>query len=290
MRNIRHTLELLWWLLLSLIPAVIVIACFGGAWLSRRALRPVDEITGAARTIGIENLSQRLPVPQTGDELERLTDVWNTMLERLESAVTTLSQFAADASHELRTPLAVIRTSAELALRRARSTESYKESLQEIESEAARMTQLVEDLLFLARSDARTAGMPMAPVDLGLAVRDVATELRDLAELKGIKMHCGYPDKNLIVSGNAMALRRLLLVLLDNSIKYSHPGKRKGDHVGFRRPGHCAGAGFGSRDCGQGPAPHLQALLSCRRSAKRWRTRARFIARRHNCSGARGRH
>ena len=73
---------------------------------------PVDEITGAAKTISIENLSQRLSVPPTGDELARLTEVWNTMLGRLESAVTTLSQFAADASHELRTPLAVIRTSA----------------------------------------------------------------------------------------------------------------------------------------------------------------------------------
>ena len=86
--------------------------------------RPVDEITAAARAISIDNLSQRLPVPATGDELERLTEVWNTMLARLESAVKTLSQFAADASHELRTPLAVIRTSAELALRRAREPES----------------------------------------------------------------------------------------------------------------------------------------------------------------------
>ena len=88
----------------------------------------MDQITTAARTIGIDNLSLRLRTPQTGDELQRLTEVWNTMLGRLEAAVKTLSQFAGDASHELRTPLAVIRTSAELALRRARSPESYRES------------------------------------------------------------------------------------------------------------------------------------------------------------------
>ncbi|HVW85586.1 MAG TPA: HAMP domain-containing sensor histidine kinase [Bryobacteraceae bacterium] len=223
-RPIRRTLEMLRWLLLSLIPAAVVMACFGGAWLSRRALRPVDEITTAARTIGIENLTHRLPVPDTGDEIQRLTEVWNTMLARLDSAVQTLSQFAADASHELRTPLAVIRTSAELALRRARSPESYRESLREIAAEAERMTQLVEDLLFLARADAKTAGMPMEPLDPREIVREVAMHLRDLAALRKISLATVFPDQPRMVAGNRAALRRLFLVLLDNAIKYSHEG------------------------------------------------------------------
>ena len=103
------------------------------------------------------------------------------MLGRLEAAVKTLSQFAADASHELRTPLAVIRTSAELALRRARSPESYRDSLVEISEEAERMTQLVEDLLFLARDDAdhgaRTAEMPMERLDLDILLREVSRRI-----------------------------------------------------------------------------------------------------------------
>src|SRR6202451_4542240 len=144
---IDHTLDLLRLLLLSLVPLVVAVACAGGAWLSRRALKPVDEITSAARTIGIDHLSLRLRTPQTGDELQRLAEVWNLTLGRLEGAVTTLSQFAADASHELRTPLAIIRTSAELALRRARSPESYRDSLRGIEAEAERMSQLEENLL-----------------------------------------------------------------------------------------------------------------------------------------------
>src|SRR5205085_5205924 len=164
--TVQHVLSLLQTIFAVLIPAVILAACLGSIWLSRRALRPVDAMTCAARTISIDNLSSRLPVPQTGDELQRLAEAWNTMLARLEAAINRISQFAADASHELRTPLAVIHTSSELALRRTRTPEQYRESLQEIMLETERMTQLVEDLLFLARSDASSAEMPVGPLDL----------------------------------------------------------------------------------------------------------------------------
>jgi signal transduction histidine kinase len=221
--DVLHTLELLRLLLLGLIPVVVAIACLGGAWLSGRALKPVHDITAAALTTSIENLSERLPVPATGDELARLTEVWNTMLARLESAVKTLSQFVADASHELRTPLAVIRTSAELALRRARSPEAYRDSLREIAAEAERMTQLVEDLLVLARGDTGTVDMPLAPVDVRQLLRDVSAEARSLAELRQIRIN--EPAGGVAtISGNRPALHRLFLVLLDNALKYSHAG------------------------------------------------------------------
>jgi signal transduction histidine kinase len=224
LRAIDHTLDLLRLLLLGLIPLVVAIACAGGAWLSRRALKPVDEITSAARAVAIDNLSLRLRTPQTGDELQRLTEVWNTMLGRLEAAVKTLSQFAADASHELRTPLAVIRTSAELALRRARSPEAYRSSLIEISEEAERMTRLVEDLLFLARGDARAAEMPVEPLDLDILVAETRAELLSLAEMKQVRLqHVCAGEGAAVISGNAAALRRLILVLLDNAIKYSLP-------------------------------------------------------------------
>jgi signal transduction histidine kinase len=222
-RAMIRTLELLRLLLLSLIPGVIAVACLGGAWLSRRALRPVDEITLAARTIEIDNLSQRLPVTDSGDELQRLIEVWNSMLSRLETAVATLSQFAADASHELRTPLAVIRTSAELALRRARTTDSYRESLREIAVEAERMTQLVEDLLFLARSAANSSAFTPELVDLRAVLQEATTELRDLAELRRIQVRMHFPKEDIVIAGRPHALRRLFLVLMDNALKYSHP-------------------------------------------------------------------
>jgi heavy metal sensor kinase len=220
--SVEHTLDLLRFLLLGLSPLVILIACAGGAWLSGRALKPVKDVTAAALNISIENLSERLPVPATGDELADLTVVLNTMLARLESAVKTLSQFVADASHEFRTPLAVIRTTAELALRRARTPEAYRDSLQEVAVEAERMTVLVEDLLILARSDAGVADMPLSPLDLGEVLGDVLAEVRNLAEFRRVRIQSNLGK--VMISGNRPALHRVLLVLLDNALKYSREG------------------------------------------------------------------
>jgi len=221
--GVQHTLDLLRFLLLSAIPVVIAIACLGGAWLSRRALKPVNDITAAALTISIENLGERLPVPPTGDELARLAEVLNTMFARLESAVKALSQFVADASHELRTPLSVVRTTAELALRRARPAESYRESLKEIAAEAERMTSLVEELLALARNETAPAEMPLGPVDLRDVLAGVCNGMRTLAETRGIRITQHGSDAA-VVAGNRQALHRLFLVLLDNAIKFSPPG------------------------------------------------------------------
>jgi two-component system, OmpR family, heavy metal sensor histidine kinase CusS len=232
MDGVLHTLELLRFLLLGLIPVVIAIACVGGAWLSGRALKPVHDIAAAALTISIENLSARLPVPETGDEIARLTEVLNTMLGRLESAVRTLSQFVADASHELRTPLTLIRTTAELGMRRSRPAEDYRDALREIAAETERMTQLVEDLLILARSDTGTAEMPLEPVDVGEIVEGVCAEMRRLAELRQMQIKMmpvsaapAFGERRpATIAGNRPALHRLFLVLLDNALKYSDAG------------------------------------------------------------------
>jgi signal transduction histidine kinase len=246
-----RALELLRTLLLSLVPVVIAVSSLGGAWLSRRALKPVDEITSAARAIGIENLACRLPAPGTGDELERLAETWNATLARLESAVGVLSRFAADASHELRTPVAVIRTSAELALRRMREPEAYRESLREIAAESERMTELVEDLLFLARRDARGEGMPKEPLDLRDVVNCAASELRGLAEARGIRIRVSTGEEDATIAGNAAALRRLFLALLDNALKYSASGSEVNVSI-IRKDGRIAGV---VEDRGIGVAP-----------------------------------
>lgn len=222
--SIQHVLHLLQTIFADLIPAVIIIACLGSVWLSRKALSPVDVMTSAARAISIDNLSSRLPVPQTGDELQRLAEAWNTMLARLEAAVNKISQFAAEASHELRTPLAIIHTSSELALRRTRTPEQYRESLQQIVAETKKMTQLVEDLLFLARSDASSTEMPMEPLDLSEVVQGVCSQLQGIAEIGHITVCRSFPETGVVIKGNRPALRRLFLVLLDNAIKYSEPG------------------------------------------------------------------
>lgn len=207
-------------------PVVLLLASLGGYWISRRALAPVDTITNAARSIGIGNLSQRLAVPSTGDELQRLSETWNDMLERLESAVKRLSQFTADASHELRTPIALIRTTAELSLRRERSPEIYREALRQVVAESERTTRLVEDLLQLARADAGLPALPLERIELSPLVRDVCQQGQVLAEARQLQMSAEVPDQPVYVEANDPELRRLILLLLDNAVKYTPAGGR----------------------------------------------------------------
>ncbi|HEV2170117.1 MAG TPA: histidine kinase dimerization/phospho-acceptor domain-containing protein, partial [Candidatus Binatus sp.] len=176
------TLRRLGEVLLWATPLVLLIGSLGGYWMSRRALQPVDEITRTARTIGIGNLSQRLEVPASGDELARLSQTWNGMLERLEAAVKRLSQFTADASHELRTPIALIRATADVTLRRERSPETYREALQHIIQESDRTARLIEDLLLLARADAGLPNLALDRLELTPLVRDVCEQGQILAE------------------------------------------------------------------------------------------------------------
>lgn len=224
LNGVERVLRRLGLLLVSLAPLIVIAATIGGNWLSRRALKPVDEITKAARSIRIGSLSERLQVPRTGDELERLSETLNEMLARLEAAVKSLSRFTADASHEIRTPLAVIRATAEIAARRSRSAESYRDALLEIVAESERMTQLVDDLLFLARCDAEAAEMPMLPLDLGALATDVCSRMRTLAEAKCIRLTCSQHFEVFPILGNETAIRRLVLALVDNALKYTPAG------------------------------------------------------------------
>jgi two-component system heavy metal sensor histidine kinase CusS len=219
---IDETLRRLRMLLLSFSPVVILIATAGAYWLSRRALRPVTAIIDAAQDISIDNLSHRLTVPQTGDELQRLSETWNNVLARLETAVSRLSQFTADASHELRTPLAIIRATAELAARKSRSPETYRAALHEVVAESDRMAQLVEDLLFLARCDSGAGEAPHIPLDLVPIVAEACATMSPLAASKDIQLITNLAPTQ--VTGNQTSLRRLALVLLDNAIKYTPTG------------------------------------------------------------------
>jgi heavy metal sensor kinase len=217
MRDLRR-------LLLLMIPAVVGIACLGGYWLSLRALRPVDEITAVAKSIGLQNLSQRIVVPQTGDELQRMSETWNDVLARLDSAVKRMRQFTADASHELRTPLALIRASAELALRRERDPETYRTALRGVEEQAEYMTRLTESLLSVARMDSGPLDLPLQAVDLNGLVVSVVQQNEALAAARLITLRVETANGATLVKANDPALRRLLLILLDNALKFTEAG------------------------------------------------------------------
>jgi len=252
--NLMSRLRTIMW---ALGVPMLFVAGWGGYWLSRRALAPVDAMTRAAQSIGVESLARRLPVPQTHDEIERLARAWNALLERLEASVKRIRQFTADASHELRTPVALIRATAELALRRERAPEDYQRALWEIESEAGRMTELVESMLAVARADSSGESMSLAPVDVNSLAAEVVTQTEILAEGKGIRLEKGQSAAPAVAQANEAGLRRLLRILLDNALDHTPTGGSVTVSVD-RRNGT---VGLSVRDTGEGiPAaalPHI---------------------------------
>jgi heavy metal sensor kinase len=208
-------------LLFTGIPVLLLAATIGGHWMSRRALAPVDEITAAAQKISPTDLTGRVQLPGTRDELDRLAETLNAMLQRIGSAFEQMKQFTADASHDLRTPISVIRTRAEITLRKPRNEEQYREALNEIVAETARLSDLIDDLLLLARADVGAEGLKVKRVDLCDIARRASAEGKTLAESRDVQWSQTFPNSSLWVSGDADALRRLFLILIDNAIKYT---------------------------------------------------------------------
>ncbi len=211
------------WLLALLLPVLGLVAGAGGYWISGRALAPVDRMTRAVQAISLRNLDRRLDVPPAHDELRRLAVTFNEMLARLQTAVADMVRFTAEASHELRTPVSLMRATAEVTLAQPRTRDEYRDVLLDLLGQTERLSVLVANLLALARADAGVESPDVSDVDLSAiavaATREVqpALEQRELTldlELKGAP----------VIRGTAESLRRLLLIVLDNAIKYTPPG------------------------------------------------------------------
>ena len=218
----QEMLDAFTWTVLLGSPVVLILASAGGYWMSRRALAPVDKITRTASEIEAQNLSKRLPITGTGDELDYLSSTLNAMLGRLEDSFRRITQFTADASHELRTPVAIIRTTAEVARRRPRTKKEYAEALDRILAESERTTALVENLMQLARADEVGEETVAEPVRLDGVVRTACADASQMAVDGGLTLTVGEVGE-CTVFGDSAAIRRLLIVLLDNAIKYSKP-------------------------------------------------------------------
>jgi heavy metal sensor kinase len=211
-------------LLFATAPLFLALAALGGYWMSRYALDPVDRMTQAARSIGAQDLAKRLDVPPTRDELARLAETLNEMLARLESAFRKITQFTADASHELRTPVAVMRTSAEIALRKPRGEAEYRETLSQILHETDNVSRLIENLLALARADSGAAQLATERADLAAILTDACDKSKMLAEEKGVALSQNGASGPLWVQANVASIERLFLIVLDNAVKYTPAG------------------------------------------------------------------
>jgi heavy metal sensor kinase len=214
------------WLLLISTPLAIGLALAGGYWLSGRALQPVRQITERARSIGAEELALRLDVPKAADEMRLLAETLNEMLGRIESSFNKITQFTADASHELRTPLAIIRTTAEVALRHKRDEQEYRQSLLDILEESKRTSSLLDDLLALARSDSQGWQFTQEATNIAEIIEKVHSQAQFLAAKRKISCSLQISARDVRIAGDPEALARMFLVLFDNAVKYTPAGGR----------------------------------------------------------------
>jgi heavy metal sensor kinase len=228
MEDIRGTF---YWM----IPLALLLASAGGYLLARKSLQPVTAMAVQARGMGAGRMSERLAVVNPRDELGTLALSFNELLERLEKSFEQQRRFVADASHELRTPVAILQGETEVTLSRPdRTSEEYRETLGILRDESQRLARIVEDLFTLTRADAGQYALQLREVYLDELVSDVLRHTRSLAISKEIALTSHIePELPLKVDGDL--LRRMLLNLLDNAIKYMKPGGKL--NVECRREG-----------------------------------------------------
>jgi heavy metal sensor kinase len=222
-RHVGAVLEELLVVLAVAFPVAILLAIGGGYLLMRRALKPVAEITSRAEGITSRNLSERLPVAHSGDELERLSVSLNRMIARLEESFQHTSRFTADASHELRTPLTILRGELEAIVQRPGLDPEVRETIGSTLEETERLAKIVENLLAISRLDAGEARMERAKFDLAELAKTTTEQMRLLAEDRGISLRCDA-SSSVEVEGDKFRIKQIVVNLLDNAIKYTRDG------------------------------------------------------------------
>jgi heavy metal sensor kinase len=205
--------------------SVLLLSFIGSYWLAVRSFAPVEKMTSIARRIEVGDLHERVPVPRTQDELQKLALTFNQMIERLERSFARQRRFVADASHELRTPVAAIRsmTDVTLASSSAVSPDEYRTVLHDVNVEAERLGHLISDLLSLARVDENKLPLEREALRLDRLVVDVAATMELLATEKGITLAV-EADEPATVLGDEARLIQVIMNLVDNAINYTNAG------------------------------------------------------------------
>lgn len=215
--SVSGALRALLLIIVLALPIVVALLVVGGYAITRRWLKPLDEMVDQARRITAEDLSRRLTVSNPNDELGQLATVFNFTLERLQHSFAAMDRFIADASHELRTPLTTLRSVGEVGLRRSRTLEEYRDIIGSMLEEADRLQSLIQRLLELASAGAQT--VRRQSVDIEECVVRCVGELGVLAEAKGQQIVLARTSCR--VDTDPILFRQALQNLIDNAIKYS---------------------------------------------------------------------
>lgn len=217
-----NTLHQLFTTILLGSPLLALFAALAGYFLAGRALAPIDAITRAAARISAEDLSSRINLPPTDDEVGRLAATFDGMLTRLDVSFRRERQFTSDASHELRTPLAAMQAILSVTRERRRSWKEYEAALDDLSEETVRLNGLTQDLLLMARWQGQNY-LPQERVSLSDLLNDAFDTFRPLAEARSLKLESNIPG-GLVIHGNYDSLLRLFINLLDNAIKFTNRG------------------------------------------------------------------
>ncbi len=217
---VEQILSTLWATCFMALPVVLLSMWLGAWWLSKRVMRPVEELAEAASEIDARTSDRQLPVTGTSDEIGHLTDVLNDMFGRIRESFAQARRFSADASHELKTPLTIIRGEVEAALRADNLTPQTEKTMLDLLEETGRLINIVEGLLLLSQADAGKLQFDLRPVSLTTLLSEIVEDIEILASPREIEVETDF-QQNVLVEGSAQFLRQVALNLFDNAIKYN---------------------------------------------------------------------
>ncbi|OGX37835.1 MAG: hypothetical protein A3C36_05965 [Omnitrophica WOR_2 bacterium RIFCSPHIGHO2_02_FULL_52_10] len=220
LRGVQQTLMQTSAILVVAIPFMMILASLGAWVLLNRALSPLREVIRTAQAIQAKDIDHQLCVPQTSDEVQVLAETFNKMIQRLRRSFTQMQQFVSDASHELRTPLTVLKGEIELGLKTHLHPDRCRAILEVCSSEISRISRLVDTLLFLSNADEEKISLDSKPVPMNRVMEEMAEQARILSESKGIQVELTN-GVDVVLQGDEMRLKQLLLNLIDNAVKYT---------------------------------------------------------------------
>jgi heavy metal sensor kinase len=223
LEDFDETIKKLLLIMIISIPTSISVTIVVGYFMAKKALRPVDQIRRAAVKISSSNLDEKIDIAGRRDELGRLAETFNAMIGRLKDAFQRVNQFSIDVSHELKTPLTILKGETEVALRKEREKDDYQKLLLSNLEEIDRMSCIIDDLLLLSKADTKDIKLNIEEIALRDLIMGVCMNMKVVADKKEVVLQTGEME-DVRVKGDELKLRRMIVNIVENGIKYSQTG------------------------------------------------------------------